>query len=96
MSGFRDGSAFPKQIVVSFVFDFSCLMTFIHFSPGQKMVNSNYQTIHRSWNKSDKSRVLVVRDEIENFLADYNSTPYGVGVVVVHVVPVQIKKWITF
>ena len=37
---------------------------------------------------------FFVRDEIENFVADYNSTPCGVVVVVV--VGVQIKKWITF
>ena len=34
------------------------------------------------------------------FRADYNSTPYDVGVVVVVVVvvgvPIQFKKWITF
>ena len=51
---------------------------------------------------------FIVRDKIENFVADYNSTPCGVGVVVVVVVivvvivvvvvvvRVQIKKWITF
>ena len=40
---------------------------------------------------------LFVSDGI-NSVADYNSTPYGVGVVVVVgvVVRVQIKKWITF
>ena len=34
---------------------------------------------------------FFVRDEIENFMADYNSTPCGVGVVVVVVVIVGVR-----